>query len=62
MTPRNNFTIDSQEFVLLVTIRNSKASEESQGLDIYSDAVKGFSDLGYVLNDLEMRQQIRQRQ
>ena len=62
MTPRNNLSVDSQEFVLLVTIRNSQEPDGLKSKDIYTEVVQGFNNLGYVVNDLEIRQQIRQRQ
>lgn len=62
MTPRNNLNIDSQEFILLVTIRNTQESEGLKSNNIYTEVVQGFNKLGYVVNDLAVRQQIRQRQ
>lgn len=62
MTPRNNLIVDSQEFVLLVTIRNSQELNSIERNTMYSEVVQGFTKLGYVINDLKIRQQVRQRQ
>ena len=62
MTPRNNLQVASQEFVLLVTIRNLEESDNLESKNIYTEVVQGLNKLGYVVNDLEIRQQIRQRQ
>lgn len=56
MNPRNEITVPSQEFVLIVTIK------DPQGEDIYSEVVNGLRERGYITNNLETRQQIRQRQ
>ena len=56
MNPRNEITIPAQEFVLIITIK------DPQGADIYSEVVSGLRERGYVTNNLETRQQIRQRQ
>ncbi len=56
MTPRNGLIATAQEFVLIVTL---KAAE---GTDIYSEVVNGLRTHGYIANDLETRQMIRQRQ
>jgi len=56
MNPRNGLTVQPQEFVLIVTIK------DSEGHDIYSELVNELRARGYVTNNLETRQQIRQRQ
>lgn len=55
MTPRNDYSIQHQEFVLIITI---KASEN---VDIYTEVVNGLRERGYTTNNLETRQQLRQR-
>lgn len=56
MTPRNGLVVPAQEFVLIITIKDHK------GHDIYSEVVNGLRERGYITNNLETRQQIRQRQ
>ena len=56
MNPRNEITVPAQEFVLIITIKGP------EGVDIYSEVVNGLRERGYVTNNLETRQQIRQRQ
>ena len=56
MNPRNGLTVPLQEFVLIVTIK------DPSGHDIYSEVVNGLRNRGYITNNLETRQQIRQRQ
>ncbi len=56
MNPRNGLTVSAQEFVLIITIK------DPAGHDIYSEVVNGLRARGYVTNNLETRQQIRQRQ
>ena len=56
MSPRNGMIVPPQEFVLIVTIR------DPQGNDIYTEMVNGLREQGYVTNNLEIKQQIRQRQ
>lgn len=41
---------------------DSQDSDEPESSTIYTEVVQGFKELGYVVNDLAMRQQIRQRQ
>ncbi len=55
LTPRNGYNVSEQEFVLIVTIRDARES------DIYSEVVNGLRERGYITNNLETRQQIRQR-
>jgi len=55
MNPRNGLIVPSQEFVLIVTIK------DSTGHDIYSEVVNGLRERGYITNNLETRQQLRQR-
>ncbi|CAK7055197.1 S8 family peptidase [Tissierella sp.] len=56
MNPRSGLVVLPQEFVLIITIK------DSEGHDIYSEVVNGLRALGYVTNNLETKQQIRQRQ
>lgn len=56
MTPRDGMTISPQEFVLIVTIK------DPNGNDIYTEMVNGLRDRGYYTNNLETKQQVRQRQ
>ena len=56
MNPRNGLNVLSQEFVLIITIK------DPTGHDIYSEVVNGLRTRGYVTNNLETRQQVRQRQ
>lgn len=56
MNPRNGLNVLSQEFVLILTLK------DPTGHDIYSEVVNGLRTRGYVTNNLETRQQIRQRQ
>jgi hypothetical protein len=55
MTVRNMLNIPPQEFVLIITIKDNK------GNDIYSEIVNGLKEKGYITNNLETRQQVRQR-
>jgi hypothetical protein len=55
MNPRNGLNIPAQDFVLIVTIK------DSNGHDIYSEVVNGLRALGYITNNLETRQQLRHR-
>ncbi len=56
LTPRNGLNFTTQEFVLIVSII------DHAGHDIYSEVVNGLRARGYITNNLETRQQIRQRQ
>ncbi len=56
MSPRNGMIVPPQEFVLIVTIR------DPQGNDIYTEMVNGLREKGYITNNLEIKQQVRQRQ
>lgn len=56
LTARNGIHIPSQEFVLIVTIK------DPNGNDIYSEISAGLRERGYITNNLETRYQIRQRQ
>lgn len=56
MTARNGMFVPSQEFVLIVTIK------DPNGNDIYSEIATGLRDRGYITNNLETRYQARQRQ
>lgn len=56
MNPRNELTVPAQEFVLIVSIKDPR------GGDIYSEVVNGLRERGYITNNLETRQQVRQRQ
>lgn len=56
MNPRNNLIIPSQEFVLIITIKDLSAEN-----DIYTEVVSGLRERGYITTNLETKQQIRQR-
>lgn len=56
LTARNGTYIPSQEFVLIVTIK------DLNGNDIYSEIATGLRERGYITNNLETRYQTRQRQ
>ena len=56
MNQRNEISVPYQEFVLIVTIR------DPDGNDIYSEVVNGLRERGYSTNNLETKQQLRQRQ
>jgi hypothetical protein len=56
MSPRNSLIVPAQEFVLIITIK------DPDGADIYSEIVNGLREKGYITNNLETRQQLRQRQ
>ena len=56
MNSRNSSIALPQEFVLIITIK------DVLGNDIYSEVVNGLRENGYITNNLETRQQIRQRQ
>ena len=55
MSPRSGM-VPPQEFVLIVTIKDPNKN------DIYTEMVNGLRDRRYILNNLETRYQIRQRQ
>lgn len=56
LTARNGMYIPSQEFVLIITIK------DSNGNDIYSEITNGLREMGYITNNIETKYQIRQRQ
>lgn len=56
MTPRDGMVVTPQEFVLIVTIK------DPNGNDIYTEMVNGLRERGYYTNNLETKQQVRQRQ
>ena len=56
MTARNGMYVPSQEFVLIVTIKDPNKN------DIYSEIATGLRERGYITNNLETRYQTRQRQ
>lgn len=56
LTSRNGMNIPSQEFTLLITIR------DPNGNDIYSEIVNGLREKGYITNNIETKYQVRQRQ
>lgn len=56
MNQRNETSVPYQEFVLIVTIR------DPDGNDIYSEVINGLRERGYSTNNLETKQQLRQRQ
>ena len=55
MTARSGLYIPSQEFVLIVTIKDPGEN------DIYSEIVTELRNNGYITNNLETRYQARQR-
>lgn len=55
MSPRDGL-VSPQDFVLIVTIKDPNKN------DIYTEIVNGLRDRSYILNNLETRYQIRQRQ
>jgi len=56
LTARNGMYVPSQEFVLIITIK------DSNGNDIYSEIVNGLRERGYITNNIETKHQVRQRQ
>lgn len=56
LTARSEMYVPSQEFVLIITIK------DSNGNDIYSEIVNGLRERGYITNNIETKYQIRQRQ
>lgn len=56
LTARSGMYVPSQEFVLIITIK------DSNGNDIYSEIVNGLRERGYITNNIETKYQIRQRQ
>ena len=57
LTPRYNADISVQEFVLIVTIK-----DPTDKLDIYTDIVQQLREKGFITNDLQVKQLVRQRQ
>ncbi|SHH32280.1 Subtilase family protein [Anaerosphaera aminiphila DSM 21120] len=55
LTSRNGLNIDRQEFVLLVTFKDSK------GNDIYTDITNELKEKGYSTNNLKTKALIRER-
>ncbi len=56
MTARNDAIINEQEFVLILTVK------DSEGNDIYTELTNGLRSKGYNTINLETKQQLRQRQ
>lgn len=56
LTARNGMYVPSQEFVLIITIK------DSNGNDIYSEIANGLRERGYITNNIETKYQVRQRQ
>ncbi len=56
MQGRYKETIASQDFVLIITIKDT-----SGRADIYSEVVNGLRKNGYIMNDLEVRSKIKSR-
>ncbi|GAA3650263.1 S8 family peptidase [Asaccharospora irregularis] len=56
MTSRYNTPVPSQEFVLIVTIKDNTG----KNYDIYSEVVSELRNQGFITNDLEIRQRVRQ--
>lgn len=55
LTARNGMYVPSQEFVLIITIK------DSNGNDIYSEIVNGLRERGYTTSNIETKYQVRQR-
>lgn len=55
-TSRNRQNESSQEFVLIITIK------DLNGNDIYSEITNGLRERGYITNNIETKYQVRQRQ
>ena len=53
---RNETYVSSQEFVLIITIKDPNKN------DIYSEIINELREKGYVTNNIETKYQIRQRQ
>lgn len=56
LTPRDGLYVPSQEFVLIITIK------DSNGNDIYSEITNALRERGYITNNIETKFQVRQRQ
>lgn len=56
LTARSGMYVPSQEFVLLITIKDPNSN------DIYSEIVNGLRERGYITNNIETKYQVRQRQ
>ena len=56
LTPRNGLYVPSQEFVLIITIK------DPNGNDIYSEITNTLRERGYITNNIETKFQVRQRQ
>ena len=56
MFSRNSLIVPTQEFVLIITIKDPTGKN-----DIYSEVVNGLRKRGYTTTNLETRQQLRQR-
>ena len=56
MQERYKGRVMSQEFVLIVTIKDTEGQA-----DIYSEVVNGLRENGYLMNDLEIKSQVKAR-
>ena len=56
MQERYKGRVMSQEFVLIVTIKDTEGQA-----DIYSEVVNGLRENGYIMNDLEIKSQVKAR-
>lgn len=56
LTPRSGIYVSSQEFVLIITIK------DVNGSDIYSEITNGLRERGYVTNNIKTKYQVRQKQ
>lgn len=56
LTQRNGLLVPTQEFVLIITIK------DPNGNDIYSEITNGLRERGYITNNIETKYQVRQRQ
>ena len=56
LTSRDGLYVPSQEFVLIITIK------DSNGNDIYTEITNALREKGYITNNIETKYQIRQKQ
>lgn len=57
LTARQGIDIPSQDFVLIVTIKDPSGRN-----DIYTEVVNGLRSRGYATSNLQTKQQLRLRQ
>ena len=56
MQGRYKENILSQDFVLIITIKDTSGQA-----DIYSEIINGLRENGYIMNDLEIKSQVKAR-